>query len=68
MTQAAEEKLWNSEYLKVWFANFTIFFSFMLVTPLLPRFLSETFAADMHSIALVLSGYTVTALISRPFI
>lgn len=67
MTQAAEEKLWNSEYLKVWFANFTIFFSFMLVTPLLPLYLSETFAADKHTIGLVLSGYTLTALIIRPF-
>ena len=67
MTQAAEEKLWNSEYLKVWFANFTLFFSFMLVTPLLPLYLSETFAADKHTIGLVLSGYTLTALIIRPF-
>ena len=61
------EKLWNSNYIKVWLANFMIFFSFMLVTPLLPIYLSETFSADKHIIGLVLSGYTLTALLVRPF-
>ncbi len=61
------EKLWNSNYIKVWLANFMIFFSFMLVTPLLPIYLSETFSADKHVIGLVLSGYTLTALLVRPF-
>lgn len=62
-----EEKLWNSNYIKVWLANFMIFFSFMLVIPLLPIYLSETFAADKHVIGVVLSGYTLTALLVRPF-
>jgi predicted MFS family arabinose efflux permease len=62
-----EEKLWNTNYIKVWLANFMIFFSFMLVTPLLPIYLSETFAADKHVIGVVLSGYTLTALLVRPF-
>ncbi len=60
-------KLWNSNYLKVWCANFMIFFSFMLLTPLLPLYLSETFGADKQMIGIVLSGYTLTALIIRPF-
>lgn len=62
-----QEKLWNANYIKVWLANFMIFFSFMLVTPLLPIYLSETFAADKHVIGVVLSGYVLTALIIRPF-
>lgn len=61
------EKLWNSNYLKVWIANFMIFFSFMLLTPLLPLYLKETFAADKQTIGLVLSGYTLLALLIRPF-
>ena len=61
------EKLWNAEYIKVWLVNFFIFFSFMLVTPLLPLYLSETFGADKHTIGVVLSGYTLTALLIRPF-
>ena len=62
-----KEKLWNAEYLKIWLANFSIYFSFMLVTPLLPLYLSETFGADKHTIGLVLSGYALTALLIRPF-
>ncbi|MBP5318187.1 MAG: MFS transporter [Paludibacteraceae bacterium] len=64
--ETTEEKLWNSNYLKVWTANFLIFFSFMLLAPLLPLYLSETFAADRQTIGLVLSGYTITALLIRP--
>lgn len=62
----AQEKLWNANYLKVWFANFMIFFSFMVVTPLLPLYLSETYQADKDTIGFVLSGYTLTALLARP--
>lgn len=43
-----------------------IFFSFMLVTPLLPLYLSETYQADKDTIGFVLSGYTLTALLARP--
>ena len=68
-TQQQEPKvaLWNSNYLKVWSANFMIFFSFMLLTPLLPLYLADTFAANKETIGLVLSGYTLTALLIRPF-
>ncbi|MBR3619292.1 MAG: MFS transporter [Bacteroidaceae bacterium] len=60
------ERLWNANYVKVWSANFMIFFSFMVVTPLLPLYLSETYQADKDTIGLVLSGYTLTALLARP--
>ncbi len=62
-----KEKLWNSNYLKVWVANFLLHFSFMLLTPLFPLYLSETFGADKQMIGVVLSGYTLTALLVRPF-
>lgn len=61
------EPLWNNNYIKVWWANFMIFFSFMITTPLLPLYLSEEFAADKDTIGIVLSGYTLTALLARPF-
>ncbi len=61
------EQLWNTNYCKVWTANFMIFFSFMVVTPLLPLYLADVFGADKDTIGLVLSGYTVTALLMRPF-
>ena len=62
-----QERLWNVNYLKVWVANFMIFFSFMLLTPLLPLYLKDTFDANKDTIGLVLSGYALTALIIRPF-
>lgn len=61
------ERLWNANYTKAWFANFMIFFSFMLLTPLLPLYLKDTYAADKQMIGIVLSGYTLFALLIRPF-
>ena len=65
--KCVQEKLWNRNYIKVWIANFMIFFSFMLLTPLLPLYLKETFDADKQTIGVVLSGYTLLALLIRPF-
>ena len=61
------EKLWNNNYKKVMVANFTMQFAFYLLTPLLPLYLSETFGSTKDMIGLVLSGYTITALLFRPF-
>ena len=61
------EKLWNGNYCKVMVANFSLFFAFYVLTPLLPLYLSEHFGATKDVIGLVLSGYTVTTLIIRPF-
>lgn len=63
----SNERLWNLNYCKVMTANFTLFFAFYLLTPLLPLYLSEQFGSTKDIIGLVLSGYTVTALIARPF-
>ncbi len=67
MTDQPRERLWNANYTKVWVANFMIFFSFMLLTPLLPIYLSEHFGADNDTIGLVLFGYSVMALLARLF-
>ena len=61
------ERLWNQNYIKVMTANFSLFFAFYVLTPLLPLYLSETFGATKDVIGLVLSGYTITALLFRPF-
>lgn len=65
--ETVSEKLWNRNYVRVWTANFMLFFSFMLLTPLFPLYLSEVFGASKQTIGLVLSGYTLTALLVRPF-
>ena len=61
------ERLWNKNYCKVMAANFSLFFAFYVLTPLLPLYLSEHFGATKDVIGLVLSGYTITALVFRPF-
>ena len=61
------ERLWNSNYCKVMIANFSLFTAFYLLTPLLPLYLHETFGATKDIIGMVLSGYTITALLFRPF-
>ena len=61
------DRLWNRNYCKVMVANFALFFAFYVLTPLLPLYLSEHFGATKDVIGLVLSGYTITALLFRPF-
>jgi len=61
------DKLWNSNYFKVWTGNFFAHFAFTLIVPLLPLYLNETFGASKDTIGLILAGYTVTALLVRPF-
>ncbi len=62
-----KELLWNKNYCKVMIANLSLFFAFYLLTPLLPLYLSEHFHATKDVIGLVLSGYSVTAMVFRPF-
>lgn len=66
-TTHSEERLWNSNYCKVMAANFALFFAFYLLTPLLPLYMSENFHATKGVIGMVLSGYTLTAMLFRPF-
>lgn len=67
MTTPKLERLWNKEYCKVMAGNFLMFFSFYLITPILPIYLDSEFSADKDMIGFVLSGYVVAALIVRPF-
>ena len=62
-----QERLWNRNYCRVMAANFALFFAFYLLTPLLPLYLVERFDATKDVVGLVLSGYTLTALVARPF-
>lgn len=61
------ERLWNANFVKVFTGNFLLFFAFYVVLPVLPLYLRDTFDADKQMIGIVLSGYTLTALLVRPF-
>ena len=67
MMTNTQERLWNRNYWRVMVANFALFFAFYLLTPLLPLYLVERFDATKDVVGLVLSGYTLTALLARPF-
>lgn len=62
-----QERLWNRNYCKVMTANFLLYLAFFLLTPLFPLYLNEHFGATKDMIGVILSGYTLTALIMRPF-
>ncbi|MCD7721275.1 MAG: MFS transporter [Prevotellaceae bacterium] len=61
------ERLWNANYVKIWSSNYMLNFAFMILSPLLPLYLSEHFGANKDQIGMVLAGYALTALIIRPF-
>ena len=62
----AKERLWNSNYTKTWISTFMLYVSFMLLMPLFPLYLRDTFGANKETIGIVLSGYTLAALFIRP--
>lgn len=61
------ERLWNANYVKANVANFMLFFAFYLLMPLMPLYMADTFHSSKDVIGMVLSGYTVAALVMRPF-
>ena len=66
-SQQPKEHLWNKNFVRICIGNFMLFFSFYLIMPLLPLYLHDTFHASEQIIGIVLSGYTVTTLLIRPF-
>lgn len=62
-----EHRLWNSNFIKICLGNFLVKFSFTLIVPLLPLYLSETFGAGKDVIGFVLAGYTIMAIFISPF-
>ena len=61
------ERLWNKNYNKVLAGNFLMFFSFQMLVPLLPIYLSDRFGANKDEIGLILAGYAISSLCIRPF-
>ncbi len=62
-----KDKLITLDYSLILAANFLLYFGFWLIIPVLPFYLSEIFNAENTTIGIVLSGYTVAALLIRPF-
>ena len=61
------ERLITPSYCFILTANFLLFFGFYLLIPILPFYLTEVFESDKATIGLILSIYTIAALVVRPF-
>jgi predicted MFS family arabinose efflux permease len=48
-------------------SSFLLFFAFYLLLPILPMYLADIFRADKTTVGIILSTYTITALLIRPF-
>ncbi len=62
-----QSRLWNVGYTKTWVGNFLIFFSFMLMQPAFPLYLSDAFQTGAETIGVVMAGYSITAIVIRLF-
>ena len=62
-----KNKLWTKDFTLISLANLLMAISFYFMVPILPVFLSDNFLATESQIGLVLSFYTVAALLVRPF-
>ena len=67
MEKVVKDKLWTPSFCVVVAGNFLLFFAFYLLLPVLPMYLSEAFAASRSTAGFILSSYTITALMIRPF-
>ncbi len=63
----AKERLFNRNFLLVLAGNFLLFFAFFTILPVLPLYMQQEYNATHTEIGVVLSLYTITALLIRPF-
>lgn len=61
------ERLWTFNFVRACLANFLLFFAFYLLIPVFPLYLIDTFGTTKSTIGIVLSSYTIAALLVRPF-
>ncbi|MCZ2128666.1 MAG: MFS transporter [Bacteroidia bacterium] len=64
---AAERKLWNKDFIITSASYFLFAFSFNLLMPTLPIYLSEVLKVSPPKIGIVLSSYAIALLFVRPF-
>lgn len=65
--QNTAPKLWTGSFISACIGNFLLFFAFYMLVPVFPLYLTDVYAADKTLIGIILSGYTVAALLIRPF-
>lgn len=61
------DKLFTRSYISILLANFLLYFGFWILIPILPFYLKENFNVTDGMMGIILSCYTVSALMVRPF-
>lgn len=59
--------LWTKDFILVFVSNLLLFFSFYMLIPVLPFYLTENLGTTNSVAGVVLSLYTISALFIRPF-
>ncbi len=59
--------LWTKDFILVFISNLLMFFSFYMLVPVLPFYLLENLYTTEAVAGLILSLYTIAALVIRPF-
>lgn len=62
-----KDKLWTQSFVSACIGNFLLFFAFYLLVPIFPLYLIEKFHTSKSLVGVILSSYTVAALLIRPF-
>ena len=63
----SKDKLWTSGFINACIGNFLLFFAFYLLVPVFPLYLIEKYDSTNSLVGLILSSYTIAALLIRPF-
>ena len=66
-TKIHKDKLLTRNFISMCAANFLMSFSFYILIPTLPFYLIDTFKAGQSVVGIILSIYTVSVLVVRPF-
>lgn len=61
-----KDKLWTASFISACIGNFLLFFAFYLLVPILPLYLIEEFHTSKLMVGVILSSYTLAALLIRP--
>lgn len=61
------DRLWSRSFILVGITNFLMFFSFYELLPVLPLYIFDKFHAGAGLAGLIISLYTIGALLCRPF-
>ncbi len=61
-----KDKLWTHSFISACVGNFFLLFSFYLLLPILPLYLIEQFHTSNSLVGIILSCYTLAALLVRP--